>query len=111
MQVKPREIRFFKTNDDKVPAREWLDELENQDPATYHRIEARLKRVEAGNLGDHESCGEGVWELRFNFPGPGYRIYYGEHGDWLVVLLCAGTKKTQSADIAQAKIYWRAFNA
>ena len=39
--------------------------------------------------------------------GPGYRIYYGEWGRTLVILLVAGDKSTQRSDIQTAKAYWR----
>jgi putative addiction module killer protein len=71
---------------------------------------ARLKRVELGNLGDHHGVGEGVYELRIDF-GPGYRVYFGEDGKRLVVLLIGGTKKTQRRDIETAKRYWSDYNA
>ena len=49
--------------------------------------------------------GEGVVELKMDF-GPGYRIYFAEDGDTLVVLLCGGDKSTQSKDIEKARGYW-----
>jgi len=69
----------------------------------------RLDRVKSGNLGDNGPVGDGVWELRFGF-GPGYRVYYGEDRN-IIVLLLGGRKKTQSQDIAIAKEYWRDYNA
>ena len=51
------------------------------------------------------SVGEGVFELRFHF-GPGYRIYFGQIGNTLVLLLCAGDKTSQTRDIELAKTYW-----
>lgn len=54
-----------------------------------------------GHLGDAKSVGEGISELRIHY-GPGYRVYFKQHGDTLVVLLCAGDKSTQSADIRTA---------
>jgi putative addiction module killer protein len=69
----------------------------------------RLDRVEMGNLGHHRPVGEGVFELIFDF-GPGYRVYYGEDED-TVVLLLGGTKKSQSEDIEKAKEYWSDYNA
>ena len=47
-------------------------------------------------------------ELRLFF-GPGYRVYFGEHGDAIVVLLCGGDKGSQSKDIEQAKAYWKEY--
>jgi putative addiction module killer protein len=42
--------------------------------------------------------------------GPGYRVYFGEHDD-LLIILGAGTKKTQQADIALARKRWREYNS
>lgn len=46
--------------------------------------------------------GGGVSELRVDY-GPGYRVYLCRRGEAIVLLLAGGTKKTQEADIAQAK--------
>lgn len=64
----------------------------------------RVDRMSAGNFGDHQLVRDGVWELRVDF-GPGYRVYYGKHGKAVVVLLCAGTKRTQGSDIDRAVGY------
>jgi putative addiction module killer protein len=105
-EARPREILFLEEGG--FP--EWMDDLENQDSASYDGIVARLERVEDGNLGDCGSVGGGVSELRFMKTGPGYRIYFGEHDD-IFVVLCAGTKKTQKADITIAQKLWRKYNA
>ena len=105
-EARPREIFFLE--DGGFP--EWMDVLENQDSATYDPIIARLERVEEGNFGDCGSVGGGVSELRFIKTGPGYRIYFGEHNDIFVVLK-AGTKKTQQADIAIFRKLWSKYNA
>ena len=68
-------------------------------------IDKRLERIANGNLGDYRSVGAGVFELRLPF-GPGYRIYFGEVGNTIVLLLCAGDKSSQTQDIARAKDYW-----
>lgn len=51
-----------------------------------------------GNLGDVKPVGEGVSELRINY-GPGYRVYFVQRGNTVVVLLAGGTKRTQAKDI------------
>ena len=66
------------------------------------RILARLKRLELGNWGDAEPIGDGLTELRIDY-GPGYRVYCKQLGSTLVIVLGAGTKKRQQADIDAAK--------
>lgn len=60
---------------------------------------------DACNFGDCKPVGKGVWELRVDI-GAGYRVYYGKHGQTLVILLCGGGKESQQADITRAKVYW-----
>ena len=55
-----------------------------------------------GNIGDAKAVGEGVGELRIHY-GPGYRVYFVQRGQVLIVLLCGGDKSTQDKDIATAK--------
>lgn len=55
-----------------------------------------------GNLGDVKPVGSGVSELRVDY-GPGYRVYFRQRGETLVLLPAGGTKNTQEADIAKAK--------
>lgn len=59
----------------------------------------------AGNFGDCKPVGEGISELRVDI-GTGYRVYYGQHGRVLVILLCGGDKSSQQTDIKRAKEYW-----
>jgi len=66
------------------------------------RIDIRIRRVSLGNFGDVKSVGEGVRELRIDY-GPGYRVYFVQRGDALVMLLCGGDKRTQAKDIDAAK--------
>lgn len=66
------------------------------------RINARLRSVSMGNLGDTRSVGEGVSEMRIHY-GPGYRLYFKREGETVVVLLCGGDKDSQQRDIARAK--------
>jgi len=59
-----------------------------------------------GNYGDYKPLGDGICELKFDF-GPGYRIYFAEDGDVIVILLCGGDKNSQVQDIKTAKMYWQ----
>jgi putative addiction module killer protein len=103
MEVQPREIRRYTTAEGRAPFTEWLDALRDRNVRV--KIKSRLDRVEQGNLGDFKSVGQGVFELRINY-GPGYRVYFGQVGLTIVVILIAGDKSTQEQDIRQAIEYW-----
>ncbi len=85
----------------------WFDGL--KDLQASAAIDARLARMEAGNLGDHREVGRGVWELRLDL-GPGYRVYYAPLGQTVIVLLGGGTKKKQQADIGSAIALWERYS-
>ncbi len=104
VEAQPREIQNYLTAEGRSPFQEWLDSL--RDIKAKVRIEKRLERVALGNLGDYRSVGEGVYELKIDY-GPGYRIYFGQIGSTIVLLLCGGDKSTQEQDILRAKEYWR----
>lgn len=65
-------------------------------------IASRLDRLAFGNAGDVKPVGKGISELRIDY-GPGYRVYFKQHGNTLVILLCGGDKRTQAEDIKTAK--------
>lgn len=79
---------------------EWFRRLRDQQARA--RIIARLDRVALGNLGDHKSVGQGVFEFRIDY-GPGYRVYFARRGNALVILLCGGDKGAQDRDIRKAQ--------
>ena len=66
------------------------------------RVLARLRRLTLGNFGDARSVGGRVFELRIDW-GPGYRVYLMRRGEAVILLLCAGNKRTQDADIRRAQ--------
>lgn len=97
------ELLRYQREDGREPFTEWLGTL--RDKVAQARIRIRLRQVQTGNFGDHESVGEGVFELCVHV-GPGYRAYCGRHGKSVVVLLCGGDKNSQAADIKFAKVLW-----
>ncbi|HMM54810.1 MAG TPA: type II toxin-antitoxin system RelE/ParE family toxin [Candidatus Desulfobacillus sp.] len=97
------EVFRYVTESGHEPVTEWLGSL--KDKQAQAKIRLRLKRLEAGIFGDCEPVGSGVLELREHL-GAGYRVYFGRHGKTVVILLCGGSKKTQSSDIKTARQYW-----
>jgi putative addiction module killer protein len=102
------EVRQYQTAEGKTPMAEWLEGL--RDGATRARIAARLDRLKVGLLGDWKSLSGGISELRIDH-GPGYRVYYGQEGNTLILLLCGGDKSTQAKDIEKAHAYWKDYKA
>jgi putative addiction module killer protein len=94
--------QFYQTEQGDVPLTQYLAKL--RDTRAMVKISTRISRVETGNFGDHKSVGGGLWEMRIDY-GPGYRVYYCFEGDKIVLLLCAGDKRTQSSDIETAGRY------
>lgn len=78
---------------------EWFDGL--RDRQARSRISIRIRRLSLGNPGDVKPVGEGISELRIDY-GPGYRVYFVQHGQTLIVLLAGGDKRTQNADIKKS---------
>jgi putative addiction module killer protein len=78
----------------------WLEAL--RDGRTMRVIAARIDRLSLGNPGDVKPVGHGVSELRIDH-GPGFRVYFVQRGQVLIVLLCGGDKSSQNADIAKAQ--------
>lgn len=79
----------------------WLKSLKEK--IAKAKILMRLERMEEGNFGDVEPVGDGLSELRIH-QGKGYRIYFGNKNNQIVILLCGGDKSTQQLDIKKAKI-------
>ncbi|HUC72208.1 MAG TPA: type II toxin-antitoxin system RelE/ParE family toxin [Stellaceae bacterium] len=77
----------------------WFRKL--RDCRARARIQVRIDRLSLGDRGDFKPVGEGVSELRIDY-GPGYRVYFVQPGDKLIVLLAGGDKRTQAEDIAMA---------
>lgn len=77
----------------------WIRKLKDRRAAA--RVLIRIDRLVSDNPGDVKPIGHGISELRINY-GPGYRVYYMNEGDRLILLLCGGDKFTQQQDIKTA---------
>jgi putative addiction module killer protein len=78
---------------------QWFNSL--RDPRARARIDIRIRRLSMGNPGDVKPVGQGVSELRIDY-GSGYRVYFLQRGNTLIVLLAGGDKRTQNRDIRTA---------
>lgn len=78
---------------------QWFGAL--RDRQVRSRIDIRIRRLSMGNPGDVKPVGSGVSELRIDY-GPGYRVYFIQRGDIVIVLLAGGDKRTQDRDIQTA---------
>ncbi len=92
-------LEVYETKTKKRPFKSWLDRL---DGIIKYMIVAKLERICLGNFGNCKILDHGIGEIKID-TGPGYRIYYSVVGLKIVLLLCAGDKKTQQKDIAKLK--------
>ncbi|MFH1018703.1 MAG: type II toxin-antitoxin system RelE/ParE family toxin [Pseudomonadota bacterium] len=104
-----KQIRKYTAADGTVPFEE---RLEDCDERLRAKICAYVDRVALGAAGNVKRLknASGVLEIRIDW-GPGYRVYYGEVGKNMMLLLLVGTKKRQAADIGLAREYWRSYHA
>jgi putative addiction module killer protein len=99
-------VEYVRSNG-HCPFSQWFENLDDHAAA---KVSTAINRMQAGNLGDHKSVGEGVLERRINY-GPGYRIYFGRDGKKLVILLGGGTKARQNTDVRKAQDTWAEYKA
>lgn len=102
MEATPKQVVFYETPDGRIPFDEWLESLREKRTKTV--ITTRIRRIRLGNLGNYRSVGQGVCELKIDY-GSGYRIYFGQVGNTIVVILCGGDKSSQEQDILKAQKY------
>ena len=82
----------------------WIRKL--KDLRAKAKILFRIQKLETdGHFGDCKSVGDGINEMRINY-AKGYRVYFKEKGNQIVVLLIGGDKSTQHKDIKKAKEIW-----
>jgi putative addiction module killer protein len=96
-------IVHYQTSTGNDPYTKWLMGL--KDKLARVAILRHTDRLAGGHLGEHRFCRDGVWELKIDV-GPGYRVYYARSGKEIILLLCGGSKRTQSKDIERAVHYW-----
>lgn len=101
------EIKEYVDDTGKSPFGVWHDRLDARAAA---KVATALYRLEQENFSNTEGIGGGVFEYKIDF-GPGYRVYFGKHGERIVIILGGGTKKRQQRDINAARAYWQDYKA
>ena len=96
------ELRFYLAEDGSAPFEAWFAGL---DASAAAKVTVAFSRLERGAVSSVKGVGEGVSEFRIDW-GPGYRVYFGQDGPALVILLTGGTKQRQQRDIERAKSFW-----
>ena len=99
INMEQRIVKIAQLSNGKTPFIDWLESL---DKVTKSRIQSRLTRLLENNFGDHKKIDNEIFELRLKF-GSGYRIYYTEIDNVIVLLINVGDKSTQNKDIQKAK--------
>ena len=94
-----KQIIYYTTIDGKCPYQDWYKKL---DKSIRQQVDRRIDRLEEGFYGDCKRLSNDLFELRFKI-GSGYRIYFTESQDVIILILCAGDKSSQSKDIEKAK--------
>lgn len=100
--MKTKKIKIYKTSTHKEPFNDWLKKV--KDKRNQMRIRRRVDRLELGLFGDCKHISKELYELKCHF-GPGYRIYFTEYKEEIIILLLGGDKKSQADDIKKARTF------
>ena len=99
-----KKVIYYTQENGSSPFADWLKKLDNLSKAIVVRF---VQRVATGGAKKSiKALKDGIYEIKITH-GPGYRVYFAEDGDEIIILLVGGDKKTQSRDIDKAKEYWR----
>ena len=78
----------------------WLDSI--KDSKTQKAVVKRIRTISLGTFGDVRSLDNGLFEAKIHY-GPGYRLYFVNYGQRIIIMLCGGEKSSQSRDIKKAR--------
>ncbi len=101
-----RKIEFYTDLAGKQPCREWLDSMSD---SNRQRVLAYITRVALGGAKKNvRSLSDGVFEIKID-RGPGFRVYFAQVRNVILLLLAGGDKSTQFQDIQRSKFDWRSY--
>ena len=99
-----KNIEMYLDSSGNAPFEKWLNSISIEFQA---KVSAYITRLSLGGCKNNiKQLKDGVFEIKIDY-GPGLRVYFGEDGKTIVLLLIGGDKKTQKSDIKKAKEYWR----
>ena len=98
-----KEIIYYYTKEDKCPYLDWFNNL---DKSVQVRVNKRVKKLREGIYGDHKPLKKSeLSEIRMDF-GKGYRIYYYDLDNAIILFVAGSEKKDQKKVVQQANIYF-----
>ncbi|USN48721.1 MAG: type II toxin-antitoxin system RelE/ParE family toxin [Pseudobdellovibrionaceae bacterium] len=101
-----KQVIYYTLENGNSPFRDWLKKLDNLSRAIVVRF---IQRVASGGARKSiKALKDGIFEIKITH-GPGYRVYFAEDGNDIIILLIGGDKKTQTRDIDKAKEFWRTY--
>lgn len=101
-----KRVVYYVTKNGTAPFEDWLNKLPSPTQAVIMRM---VQRVASGGAKKSVAALKGgIFEIKIP-RGPGYRVYFAESGNQLIVLLAGGDKKLQRHDIKKAKAYWSSY--
>ena len=99
-----KKVKYFVIENGSSPFEGWLNKLDNMAQAIVVRFVQRV--AQGGAKKSIKALKDGIFEIKITH-GPGYRVYFAEDGNEIIILLVGGAKKTQNRDIEKAKEFWR----
>ena len=99
MEIFEKQIIYYTTVDGKCPYLNWLKSLDGK---TQDIVIARIDRLKDGLKGDWKRLTNSkLSELRIDY-GKGYRVYYRELNNIIILIVAGGDKSDQKRLIKQA---------
>ena len=98
-----KKVDYYVTNSDKAPFLDWIDGLDTKSQIVIDRFIQRV--AQGGARKSVKNLKDGVFEIKIQYAS-GFRVYFGEDDNKVILLLVGGDKKTQNRDIKKAKEYW-----
>ena len=98
-----REIKTYMAKSRRCLYEEWRDKLPVRKKSLVDTYVLKISR--GGSKNNVKALGSGLFEIKIRSEG-GLRVYFGEEGLNIILLLAGGDKGSQHRDIQLAKKLW-----